>query len=103
MPKYVASYEDLHGLLWLFENLLTTVKVATLIYISWRSWAISSANGGKSDFIYKLVKEIISCLSVQTCAYFKKIVTVYTLNSYLFTLKAPIQKSHMFLSSAEIF
>ena len=33
-----------------------TVKVATLIFISGRGWAISSANEGKSGFIYNLVK-----------------------------------------------
>ena len=33
-----------------------TVKVATLIFISGRGWAISSAREGKSCFIYNLVK-----------------------------------------------
>ena len=33
-----------------------TVKVATLIFISGRGSAISSAKEGKSDFIYHLVK-----------------------------------------------
>ena len=33
-----------------------TVKAATLIFIYWRGSAISSANEGKSGFIYNLVK-----------------------------------------------
>ena len=52
---------------------------------------LSSANEGKSGFIYSLVKEIISCLSVQTCAYFMKILA----NSQLCNLKAHITKSRM--------
>ena len=60
--------------------------------ISGRGSAHSSANEGKSGFIYNLVKEIISCLSAQTCTYFMKIMTVYTLNSDIFTLKAHITK-----------
>ena len=32
------------------------VKAATLIFISGRGWAISSAKYGKSGFIYNLVK-----------------------------------------------
>ena len=33
-----------------------TVKAATLIFISWRGSAISSAKEGESGFIYNLVK-----------------------------------------------
>ena len=33
-----------------------TVKAATLIFISWSGSAISSAEEGKSGFIYNLVK-----------------------------------------------
>ena len=33
-----------------------TVKAATLIFISWRGSAISTAKEGKSGFIYNLVK-----------------------------------------------
>ena len=33
-----------------------TVKAATLIFISWRGSAISSAKEGKLGFIYKLIK-----------------------------------------------
>ena len=80
-----------------------TVKAATLIFISGRGSAISSANEGKICFIYNLVKEMISCLNAQTCAYFMKIVTVYTLNSHLFTHKSHITKSRMVLLSVEIF
>ena len=39
-----------------------TVKAATLIFISCRGSAISSAKQGKSGSIYDLMKEIISCL-----------------------------------------
>ena len=35
---------------------LFTVKAATLIFISGRALAIPSAKGGKSGFIYNLVK-----------------------------------------------
>ena len=34
-----------------------TVKAATLIFISGRRWAISSAKQGKSSSIYNLVKK----------------------------------------------
>ena len=37
------------------------------------------------------------------CMHFMKVVTVYSLNSHLLTLKAHITKSHMLLSSAEMF
>ena len=37
-------------------DFLLTVKVATLIFISGRGLAISSAKEGKSGFIYNLVK-----------------------------------------------
>ena len=79
-----------------------TVKAATLIFIYGRGSSISSANEGKSGFIYNLFKEIISCLSGQTCAYFMQIGTIYTLNSHLFTLKGHITKICMVLSSVEI-
>ena len=36
-----------------------TVKAATLIFISWRDLAISSAKEGKSGFIYNLVKNTL--------------------------------------------
>ena len=37
-------------------DLSLTVKAATLIFISWRGSAISSAKEEKSGFIYNLVK-----------------------------------------------
>ena len=40
-----------------------TVKAATLIFISGRGSAISSAKEGKSGFIYNMVKSLISFLS----------------------------------------
>ena len=40
-----------------------TVKAATLIFISGRGSAISSAKKGKSGFIHNLGKELISLLS----------------------------------------
>ena len=76
-----------------------TVKAATLIFISGRGSAINEGNQGL--FIIWL-KQIISCLSAQTCVYFTKIVTVITLNSQLFTHKAHNTKNRMVLSSVEI-
>ena len=38
------------------KDFLPTVKAATLIFISWRGQAISSAKEGISGFIYNLVK-----------------------------------------------
>ena len=58
-------------------NLLVTVKEATLIFISGRESVISSAIKGKSGFNYNLVTEMISCLSVQTCAYLMKILRIH--------------------------
>ena len=55
---------------------------------------------------YLFAKELKSCLSgprAQPCAPFMKILTVYTLNSHLLTLKDHITKSCMLLLSAEIF
>ena len=40
-----------------------TERAATLIFISGRGSAISSAKGGKSGFIYNFVKELISFFS----------------------------------------
>ena len=58
-----------------------TVKAATLIFIS----GCGSAIEGKSGFIYNLAKSLISFLS-RVNVHFMKILTVYTLNSYLLTL-----------------
>ena len=68
-----------------------TVKAATLIFISGRGWAISSAKEGKSGFIYNL-KELISL-----CLHFMKILTVYTLNSHFLTLTAHNHKMYVFV------
>ena len=38
-------------------NFSLTVKAPTLIFISGRGWAISSAKEGKLGFIYNLVKD----------------------------------------------
>ena len=62
-----------------------TVKAAILIFISGRSSIISSA---KSGSIYTLVKNKKVVWVAQTCVYFMKILTVYTLISHLLTLKA---------------
>ena len=45
-----------HHLCLLLIDFSLTVKAATLIFISWRGSAISSAEEGKSGFIYNLVK-----------------------------------------------
>ena len=65
-PDYIPAFSLLHikcDLLywsWKVNHVLLdfslTVKAATLIFISRRGLAISSAKQGKSGFIYKLVK-----------------------------------------------
>ena len=55
-----------------------TVKAATLIFISGRCSAISSAKQGKPGSIYYLVKNWAS----KTCVHFMKILTVYTRKSH---------------------
>ena len=72
-----------------------TVKAATLIFISGRDSAISSAKEGESGFIYNLVKINKLCWP-QTCVHFTKILTLYTLNSHLLTLKAHNHKMYAF-------
>ena len=79
-----------------------TVKAATLIFISWRGAAISSAKEGKSGFIYIFVKSQLAVWATQTCVHFMKIPTVYTLNSHLLTLKAHNHNMYV-LSSTKIF
>ena len=73
-----------------------TVKAATLIFISGRGSAISSAEQGKSGSIYNLVKNNFVVWAAQTCVHFMKILTVYTLNSHLLTLKAHNHKIYVF-------
>ena len=75
-----------------------TVKAATLIFIYGCGSAISSAKEGKSGFIYNLVKS----KAAQMCMHFIYILTVYTLNSHLLTLKAHNHKMYV-LSSTKLF
>ena len=79
---------------------MVTAKAATLIFISGCGSTFQLLM--KRIYFYNLVKEIISGLSAQTCAYFMKILTVYTMNSHLFTLKAHITNSRMVMSSVAI-
>ena len=74
-----------------------TVKAATLIFISGRGLAISSAKEGKSGFIYNLVKSQSAFWAAQTCVHFMKILTVYTLNSHFLTLTALNHKMYVFV------
>ena len=46
----------LHVFAYVLLDFSLTVKAATLIFISGCGWAISSAEEGKSGFIYNLVK-----------------------------------------------
>ena len=54
-----------------------TVKAATLIFISGRGSAISSAKVGKSGFIYNFVKSSSAFWAAQTCVHFMKLLTVH--------------------------
>ena len=74
-----------------------TVKAATLIFISGRGSAISSAKEGKLGSIYNFGKELISFWAAQTCVHYMKILTEYTLNSHLLTLKAHNHKMYVFV------
>ena len=74
-----------------------TVKSATLIFISGRGSAISSAKEGKSGFIYNLVKILSAFWAAQTCVHFIKILTVYTLNSHFLTLTTHNHKRYVFV------
>ena len=59
MDSYLGT-SQLHSSIYVCTNILKdfslTVKAATLIFISGRGSAISSANQGKSGSIYNLVK-----------------------------------------------
>ena len=57
-------------------DFLLTVKAATLIFISGRGLAISSAKQGKSGSIYNLVENKFVVWAAQTCVHFMKILTV---------------------------
>ena len=69
-----------------------TVKAATLIFISGRGSAISSAKEGKSGLLI-----LISFLGRASVRAFHEILTVYTLNSNLLTLKAHNHKMYVFV------
>ena len=70
-----------------------TVKAVTLIFISGRGSAISSAKQGKSGSIY-LFGKIINKLfgSRKWCLHFMKILTIYTLNSHLLVSINPLNR-----------
>ena len=74
----------------------------TLIFISGRGSVISSAKQGKSDSIYNLVTRRFDKLFGP---HFMRILTVYTLNSHLLTLKEHNHKMYVFffLSSTKKF
>ena len=78
-------------------DFLLTVKAATLIFISWRASAISSAKEGKSGSIYKLVKYKKVVWAAQMCVHFMRILTVYTQSSQLLILKAHNLKMYFFV------
>ena len=73
-----------------------TVKAATLIFISGCGSAILSAKEGNSGSIYNLVNDKLVAWAAQTCVHFMKILTAYTLNSHLLTLKAHNHKLYVF-------
>ena len=69
-----------------------TVKAATLIFISGRGSAGSSAKEEKPGCIYNFL------WAAQRCVHFMKFLTVYTLNSHLLTFKAHNHKMYVFCS-----
>ena len=80
-----------------------TVKATTLIFISGHGSAISSAKEGKSGFIFNLVKSYSAFWATQSCVHFMTILTVYTLNSHLLTLKAHNDKMYVFCHPLKYF
>ena len=74
-----------------------TLKAATLIFISGRGSAISSAKQGNSVFFLLFRTELISSLSHANVCAFHEVLTVYTLNSHLLTLKAHNHKMYVFV------
>ena len=89
-------FSQLKHILLVLIDFSLTVKAATFIFMSGRGSAISSANEGKSGFTYNLV-ESYKLFWPQTCVHFMKILTVYTRNSYLVTLKAHNHKMYVFV------
>ena len=85
------------NILFVLLDFSLTVKVAILIFISWRGSAFSSAKEGKSGFIYNLIKSYSAFWAAQTCAHFMKILTVYTLSSHFLTLIAHNHKMCVFV------
>ena len=83
--------------MYLLLDFSLTVKAATLIFISGRGWSISSDKEGKSGFIYNLVKIKYAFCAEQKYVHFMKLLTVYTLNSHLLTLKAHNHKMYVFV------
>ena len=77
-------------------ELFLSVKAVTLIFISGHGSTISSAKQGKSGSICNLVKNLYVVWAAQTCVHFMKILTVYTLNTHLLTLKAHNHKMYVF-------
>ena len=62
-----------------------------------RAWfGFSSAKEGKSGFICNLVNSLKAFWAAQISVHFMKILTVYTLNSHLLTLKAHDHKMYVF-------
>ena len=64
--------------------------------------AILSCKKG-NQVLFIIGKELLSCLSRENERFFMKIVTIYTLNSHLLTLKSQLTKSCLLSSSAEMF
>ena len=82
MWRHLTIYNNSYGykiLSLLLIDLSLTVMVATLIFISGRGAAISSAKEGKSGFIYNLVKSY-KLFGPQTCVHFVKILELIFIN-----------------------
>ena len=93
---WIYSYPEMLESLRVLIDFLLTVKAVTSIFISVRYLAISSAKQGKSGSIYNLVKNKYVVWAAQTCVHFMRILTVYTLNAHLLTLKVHNYKMYVF-------
>ena len=91
-----TKLSDLHCSAKVLLDFSLTVNAATLIFISGRGSAISSAKEWESGFIYNLVKRSSAFWAAHTCVHFMKILTVYPLNSDLSTLKTHNHKTYVF-------
>ena len=96
-PRSLVNTSIIHSLVLLGFSL--TVKASTLIFIFGRASAISSAKEGKSGSIQNKYVD----WAAQACVHFVQILTVYTLNSHLITLKVHNHKMYVFVSSTKIF